>query len=349
MHRKEPDELNHFSFEEPVVPFSASSCLCSEAVALLSALDDRGQVWRPKSGPKVFAARGALDLYTCLGHQLSLAAARLQAVCRPKEYLDLDLKGKLLPLWHALEEAHTCGYQLQICYRGPRMLCQCGSRKHIVLRGTHPTLKKPWTSVAEPYPRGFCCVVAGSLCSDRMVSQTQCCGCSKTGSLRAGEAKNPGPRPFREPRNLSSEHMLQQLAASVALGDRSWNSFYNWAAESLHAHDSLQVFLEVPLFLAHANRRYGDLQFSSRGALHAYYPDLVLAAQRRVPNLRQFAHVWWELAGRWELAEPVKHCTLVPLPILQGMVSLAVMLGWKSWAGVSLVCFFGVVRVGEVC
>ena len=52
--------FNHFSFEEPVVPLSASSCLCSEAVALLSALDDWGQVWWPKSGRKVLAARGAL-------------------------------------------------------------------------------------------------------------------------------------------------------------------------------------------------------------------------------------------------------------------------------------------------
>ena len=235
------------------------------------------------------------------GSCIVLAAARLQAAC-------------LLPVWHTLEGVRTCGYQLQVPYE-LRMLCQCSSRKRIVLRGTHPTLKKPWTSVAESYPRGFCCVVAGSLCSDiGWCRKLNVAGCSKTCSLREGEAKNPGPRRFREPRNLSLEHMPQQLAASVALGDRCWNSFHNWAAESLHAHDLLQLFLEVPLFSAHAIRRYGDLQFSSGGALLYYlYRHLVLAAQRRVPNLRQFAHVWWELAGRWELAEPVKH-RIAPYP-----------------------------------
>lgn len=231
--------------------------------------------------------------------------------------------------------------------RGLRMLCTC-KKGHLVLRGTHPTLRKPWTAVAEPYPRGFCAVVGGALASEvGWCQRLNVAGCSRTGSLRIGEAKNPGPRNFRLPRDMSLEHMPQQLAASIALGDRCWSAFYNWASESFEKADPLQLFLEVPLFLAHAVRKYGDMQFSNGGSL-LYYRHLVLSAQRRVPNLKQYVHLCWELAGRWELAEPVKHRVPLPLPVLQGMVALSMLMGWRQWAGITLLCFFGVARVGEV-
>ena len=38
--------------------------------------------------------------------------------------------------------------------RGLRMLCQ-GGHDHIQLRGQHPSLRMPWTSVAQPYPKGL--------------------------------------------------------------------------------------------------------------------------------------------------------------------------------------------------
>ena len=227
------------------------------------------------------------------------------------------------------------------------MLCRC-KKGHRVLRGMHPTLRKPWTSVAEPYPRGFCAVVAGALASDvGWCRKLNVAGCSRSASLRIGEAKNPGPRRARQPREVSLEHMPQQLAASIALGDMCWAAFFRWASESFEHVDPLQLFLSVPLFLAHAVRRYGDLLFADGGAL-LYYRHLVLAAQRRVPNLRQYVHLCWELAGRWELAEPVTHRVPLPFPVLQGMVCLAMMMGWRQWAGISLLCFFGVARVGEV-
>ena len=211
--------------------------------------------------------------------------------------------------------------------RSVRMLCKCGTRSHIVLRGMHPTLRKPWTAVAEPYPRGFCSVLAGSLSSDAKWSRKlNIAGCSRSLSLRVGEASHPGPRQFRRPREVSLELMPQQLAASVALGDRCWAAFYRWSCASFERVQPLQLFLEMPLFLAHAIRRYGDLQFASGGSL-LYYRHLVLAAQKRVPNLRQFVYLCWELASRWELAEPVKHRVPIPLPVLQSLISLAMMMG----------------------
>ena len=166
-------------------------------------------------------------------------------------------------------------------------------------------------------------------------------------SIRTGEAANPGPRLVRGSRGVSLEMMPQQLQASVALGDKCWKTFYEWAETTLVHREPLELFLEVPLFLAHALRRYGDLLYSGGGAL-LYYRHLVLAAQLRVPNLRQYVHICWELAGRWELAEPVAHGVPLPLPIAKALVSLGCNFGWRRWAGVVLMCFYGIARVGEV-
>ena len=134
--------------------------------------------------------------------------------------------------------------------------------------------------------------MAGSLSSDAKWSRKlNIAGCSRSLSLRVGEASHPGPRQFRRPREVSLELMPQQLAASVALGDRCWAAFYRWSCASFERVQPLQLFLEVPLFLAHAIRRYGDLQFASGGSL-LYYRHLVLAAQKRVPNLRQFVYTY---------------------------------------------------------
>ena len=64
-------------------------------------------------------------------------------------------------------------------------------------------------------------------------------------------------------------------------------------------------------------------------------------------TLRPFAAVCWDLASRWEKAEPTQHCTPVPA-LVEALVSLAWMHGWKGWCGITLVSFYGVARVGEV-
>ena len=235
--------------------------------------------------------------------------------------------------------------------RGLRLLCRCREKGkvHIPLRGMHPLLKKPWTAVAEPYPRGFCSLVAGGLASDLGWSKKlNIAGCCRSNSLRIGEAKNPGPRRPRAPRFGTLEDMPQQLGASVALGEKCWRAFYEWAEHEIGGDiEPLKLFLMVPLFLAYAIRKFGDLLFTSGGAL-LYYRHLILAAQLKSPNVKQYVHICWDLAGRWELAEPVTHRTPVPFPLVQCMVSTSFLLGWTRWAGVTLLCFHGIARVGEV-
>ena len=94
-------------------------------------------------------------------------------------------------------------------------------------------------------------------------------------------------------------------------------------------------------------RRYGDLDFCAGGSL-LYYRHLILAALRKVPVLKPYVGIAWDLATRWEKAEPVQHRVPVPEPLAEALISLAWAHGWKRWCGVVLLCFFGIARAGEV-
>lgn len=230
--------------------------------------------------------------------------------------------------------------------KGFRMLCQC-CLPHVPLRGQHPTLKKPWTAVAQPYPRGFAKLLAsGVLDATGWGSKFDLAACARCGSARIGEAQNPGPRHSRPNRNFSLEEAPVQTWATLRLGDQRWELFVTWARGFLSG-DPVALFLQVPLFLAHAIRRYGDHDFMAGGSL-LYYRHLVLAAQRKIPNVKPFIGICWDLATRWEKVEPVKHRVPVPEVLVEAMVALAWNLGWTRWCGVTLLCFFGVARAGEV-
>ena len=223
--------------------------------------------------------------------------------------------------------------------KGLRMLCTC-TKPHQRLRGQHPVLKMPWTAVAQPYPRGFSKLIAGCCLQAAgwaRAGKLNIAACSRSKSLRVGEATNPGPRGFRAPRLFSLEEAPVQCWASIKLGERRWDLFLEWCKQYL-SQDPIELFLQVPLFLAHAVRKYGDREFMSGGSL-LYYRHLVLVALRKIPNMRPFASICWDLATRWEKAEPTKHRPPVPETLLEAMVSLGWFLGWRRWCGVCLLCF----------
>ena len=231
---------------------------------------------------------------------------------------------------------------------GLRMLCTC-TQPHTVLRGMHPIRKIPWTAVAEPYPAGFSKLLASALATDAgwASKKLNIAACCRSRSLRIGEAENPGPRKSNAPRNFSLEFCPVQRPETVALGDKHWSLFLDWSKREIRSINCLALFLEVPIFLAHALRRYGDIQFSA-GSSILYYRHLILAAQRKVPTLKPYAQVCWDLASRWEACEPVTHRVPIPLPIMQAMALCAINLGWARWAGILVLCFYGMARVGEV-
>ena len=230
--------------------------------------------------------------------------------------------------------------------KGLRMLCKC-TKQHTRLRGQHPTLKIPWTLVAQPYPRAFSKLIAAAACDAIGWGQKFNIGnCAKTGSLRVGEASNPGPARRRAARGFSLEGAPVQTFTSLALGDRRWELFLEWCAGKLSG-DPLALFLAVPLFLSHAIRRYGDLDFAAGGSL-LYYRHLVLAAQRKIPTLKPYVSICWDLASRWEKVEPTQHRAPVPEILVRAMVSVAWQFGWHRWCGITLLGFYGIARAGEV-
>lgn len=231
---------------------------------------------------------------------------------------------------------------------GLRMLCTC-RQPRTVLRGMHPTRKVAWTAVAEPYPAGFSKLVAAALSNDVGWSSQKLniAACCRSRSLRIGEAENPGPNRSKAPRNFSLEFCPVQRPETVALGDRHWSKFLDWSKREIKCVDSLQLFLDVPIFLAHALRKYGDLQFVA-GSSILYFRHLILAAQRKAPTLKPYSQICWDLASRWEACEPVTHRVPMPLPIMKAMAVCAIQLGWVRWAGILILCFFGMARVGEV-
>ena len=118
------------------------------------------------------------------------------------------------------------------CLKGRSMWCTCRQR-HLQLRGNHPLRKIPWTLVAEPYPRGLNKVLAAGLCSsygwcsDRKLNVAACC---KAGTLRVGEASNPGPR-----RHWKKFKWCRKLLVHWKVG--------NWKFFSLGAEAALIVIL----------------------------------------------------------------------------------------------------------
>ena len=52
----------------------------------------------------------------------------------------------------------------------------------------------------------------------------------------------------------------------------------------------------------------------------------------------------WGLVSRWEVAEPTRHRTPIPEPLVKAALSW----GWPNFATVVLACFYGICRIGEV-
>jgi hypothetical protein len=236
---------------------------------------------------------------------------------------------------------------------GGRIMCTC-KKKHLVLRGTCRARRKPWTAVAEPYPSRFSALIAAAAAYDcgwkplsrTMKQKLDLAACAKAGASRIGEADNPGPRKTASARNFSLEDRPLQTFASIRIGEAQLDDFMKWSTACFRG-DPTEIFVLVPLFLSHAVRRYGDLLFNKGGSL-MYYRHLVLAAVRAFPAMKQYAHICWDLASRWEKQEPVEHRMPIPRPVLEALVSLAWQMSWRRWACTAAVCFFGAARVGEV-
>ncbi|CAE7501380.1 unnamed protein product [Symbiodinium sp. CCMP2592] len=108
-----------------------------------------------------------------------------------------------------------------------------------------------------------------------------------------------------------------------------------------------KVFSRAPALLAMALRAYGNWLYKTGGTLHELR-HTILAAQRRFMNLKPLSGVAWEIVSRWEYLEPPAHRVPIPEPVLKALVALAWMTGYFDFAGVTLLSFYGLGRIGEV-
>jgi hypothetical protein len=232
---------------------------------------------------------------------------------------------------------------------GLRMMCSCGSRVHQQLRGFSPLHAKSWTSVAEPYPRGFakllaisCCVHAG-WCDEKKLNIT---GCARSKSVRIGEAANPGPRFVQAERKSLAELPLLS-AATMAMEARLLQKFIEWCMSEIHGISCEELFDRCPQALVLLLRSHGDISFQQKGSL-SNFRHLLLVVQRWKPLARPFMQPAWDFVARWEAQEPTQHRIPIPEQLMKSMVVLAWVFGWNSWACATLIAFYGGGRVGEI-
>ena len=231
--------------------------------------------------------------------------------------------------------------------RGCKMWCTC-TRQHIQLRGMHPTRKVAWTQVAEPYPRGLNKLLALALCvsygwcHEGKLDIAKCC---KAGSLRIGEATNPGPD--RSVHRSSLEEVEILSFATRELEAKQLQLFLQWCEGYLVGISVERLFDTIPPYLVQCLRCYGDLMFQKGGAL-SNLRHLLLACQRWKPMCRPLMAEAWDIVARWENQQPVTHRTPVPESMVRAMSAVAWHHGWFSWVGATLISFYGAGRLGEV-
>ena len=229
---------------------------------------------------------------------------------------------------------------------GLRMMCNC-SKAHVQLRGYNKAHGKAWTQVAEPYPRGLSLLLARALCERAgwmEKGKLDISGCCRSGTMRIGEATNPGPR--HDIRG-SLEAMPLLTAATTELEARQLNLFLEWCRSEIREANLNNLFDIVPAFLGQSLRCYGDILFQQYGAL-SNYRHLVLACQRWKPAARPYLFQAWELVRRWENQEPVSHRTPLPEGIAKAFLVQAWLYQWTEWVGVTLIAFYGAGRIGEI-
>lgn len=138
---------------------------------------------------------------------------------------------------------------------GQKKLCQCRKGfKHLQLKGYSSKHKKSWTKVAESYPSRLTKLLAAAVCESlKPVERRQSlsiAGCAKTGTLRVGEASNPGPRVRRDTAPRPDINEVQLVGRStLVLQSRAMDRFVNWlrseltpeAWEEIRRHPHMQL------------------------------------------------------------------------------------------------------------
>lgn len=230
---------------------------------------------------------------------------------------------------------------------GSNCLCRCET-PHIQLKGYSNLYKMSWTRVAEPYPTSLCRHLAASVAKtlqQKAEERLDNSGCAKTGSLRVGEAKNPGPRPRQSRTVPDLEEVTTVQQSTLVVQRRALEKFSFWlvdklstaSVESLHRTPSLQV---------HFLRAFGNELYRTGEPMYLFR-HLIVWFQQNFPQQRHDLVTAWELLSRWEQVQPVTHRVPVPKLVIDAVLSVSVAWGWLRFAALTALAFHGAMRIGE--
>eukprot|EP00438_Fugacium_kawagutii_P003415 Skav211329 [mRNA] locus=scaffold3120:27024:31484:+ [translate_table: standard] len=228
--------------------------------------------------------------------------------------------------------------------RGCSDLC-CGGHQHLLLRGRSKFHRKSWTLVAQPYPKGVVEKVARSMEAAYPSSETEAQGLggiANTGSLRVGEAANPGPA-------VDRRQLLEGIplisSRTQALQARIWSWFVGWLRETMSSA-AVETLVNQPYTLVLLVKEFGNHLFSSGKSLYILR-HLVVYVQKNYLDARPYMSICWDLVQRWETLEPPIHRTPLPCALLQAMVVVSLNWSWNKFAGILCLAFYGIMRPGE--
>ena len=232
-----------------------------------------------------------------------------------------------------------------------RVLCRC-QKKHVVLRGRCKVRKQNFTKIAESYPSALCSTLATAFAIDLgwlgNRRKLDINNCARHSGARIGEAKNPGPRRPKhwEPRRRPLDDFQLLEPQTVRLRARIWEQFMGWLDREFGVN-TLQTFLRSPPAFVKVLEAYGRAQYDAGSPLH-YFRQLLAHVQKEFVLCKPFMSSAWAVVTQWELAEPLQHRTPLPEPVMQAMVALCLLWGWRRFAASLLLAFYGIARIGEV-
>ena len=181
-----------------------------------------------------------------------------------------------------------------------------GCLHHVPLRGFSSKHKKPWTKVAEPYPKRFSGHLGQSIAGySGLFSSTgrfNVADCAKVTNERIGEASLPGPRArrghSRPPRELPLGQVQLVTVQTERLQSQIWLRFEGWVKEGTSAA-AAATLVSVPFVLCWLVAEFGRLLYSNGESLYLFR-HLILAMLKHFPLTRQHTHVCWTLVAKWE-------------------------------------------------
>ena len=132
---------------------------------------------------------------------------------------------------------------------------------------------------------------------------------------------------------------------TALLGERIWFTFKNWALKSL-SEAAFNAVVSCPDTLCLLIECFGMFLFEEGHSIYLLR-QLITFVQRWKPNFRGSLRGAWQLVSKWELIQPIRHRTPLPLVVYRAMVSVALSWGWYRWSAVTMLAFEGICRPGE--